>query len=254
VGIQIAGLTWLAYKDHKNEKWIWLPAIITAVLLIIQVVLGGLHVLNELPRWTGLVHTGVATAIVGFLALLVAVSQPKLTALSGRVDRSFNLKKMQGWTLFSAGSAYLLILSGSLVTRTGASLACPGFPLCGISEVPDSLQKLVTIQMVHRIIALIVLIVVSYMLTNIFRNGEGEKPLYNLSYVLIALLLLQVGLGISNVLLALPLWSRILHLGTATSIWAVLVILAVLFQQPQMDAQVGASNPVDLSHNNESGS
>jgi heme A synthase len=254
VGIQIAGLAWLAYKNHKTEKWIWRPALITAILLIIQVALGGLHVLNELPRWTGLVHTGVATAIVGFLALLVAVSQPKLIVSSGRVDRSFNLKKMQGWTILSAGSAYLLILSGSLVTRTGASLACPSFPLCGISKVPDSLQKLVTIQMAHRIIALIVLIVVSYLLFNILRDGQGDKTLQNLSYVLITLLLLQVGLGISNVLLGLPLWSRILHLGVATSIWAVLVTLAVLFQQPQKDAPVGLAAAVDLTYSNVSGS
>ncbi len=253
-GIQIAGLTWLAYKNHKNEKWIWRPAITTAVLLIIQVVLGGLHVLNELPRWTGLVHTGVAMAIVGFLALLVTVSQPKLIALSGRVDRSFDLKKMQRWTLISAGFAYLLILSGSLVTRTGASLACPSFPLCGIGEVPDSLQNLVTIQMVHRIIALIVLIVVSYLLFNILRNGHGEKTLHSLSYVLIALLLVQVGLGISNVLLSLPLWSRILHLGAATSIWAVLIIFTVIFQQPQMATQVDTSMPVTLTHSDEAGS
>ncbi|MGB3716323.1 MAG: heme A synthase [Candidatus Promineifilaceae bacterium] len=254
VGMQIAGLTWLAYKNHKDEKWIWRPAIITSVLLLIQVVLGGLHVLNELPRWTGLVHTSVATAIVGFLALLVAVSQPKLIAISGRFDRSFDLKKMQRWTLLCAGSVYLLILSGSLVTRTGASLACPSFPLCGISEVPDSLRNLVTIQMVHRIIALIVLIVVSYLLFNMLRNGHGERELNNLSYVLIVLLLVQVGLGISNVLLGLPLWSRILHLGAATSIWTVLVILAILFQQPQMVTQVGESTPVTPTHGHEASS
>jgi heme A synthase len=246
VSIQIAALTWLAYKNYRDERWLWRPAVATAVLLIIQIALGGLHVLNELPRWTGLVHTGVATAIVGLLALIVAVSQSKLLALSERVDQYFDLKRMRIWTLIGASSAYILILSGSLVTRTGSSLACPSFPLCGIVNVPDSLRQYVEIQMGHRIIALIVLIVVSYLLYLILKNGKGETILKNLSYLLVVLLLVQVGLGISNVLLGLPLWSRILHLGTATTIWAVLVILAVLFQQPQVETMSIAASDTDV--------
>jgi heme A synthase len=245
VGIQIAALTWLAIKDHKNEKWIIRPAIVAAVLLIIQVLLGGLHVLNELPSWTGLIHTGVATAIVGFLAIIVTISQPALSSLSARVDHYFDLRKMRLWTLLGAGSAYLLILTGSLVTRTGASLACPSFPLCGISDIPDNLRYLTSIQMFHRIVALIVLLVASYLIYLLLRHGAAEPQLRIISYTLIALFIIQIALGISNVLLSLPLWSRILHLGIATSIWAVLVILAVLFQQPR---QISADNSmVDAS-------
>lgn len=244
VGIQIAVLTWLAYKNHRNVKWIIRPAFLTAVLLIIQVLLGGIHVMNELPSWTGLVHTGVATAIVGLLAILVTVSQPTLSSLSARVDHYFDLSKMRLWTLIGAGSAYLLILTGSLVTRTGASLACPSFPLCGITDIPDTLRHLTSIQMFHRIVALIVLLVAGYILILVLRNGAAEPALRSISYFLIALFIIQVGLGISNVLLSLPLWSRILHLGVATSIWAVLTVLAVIFQQPR---QVPADNGKTIS-------
>ena len=244
VGIQIAALTWLAFKNHRNVKWIIRPAFLTAFLLIIQVLLGGLHVMNELPSWTGLVHTGVATAIVGLLAILVTVSQPTLSSLSARVDHYFDLSKMRLWTLIGAGSAYMLILTGSLVTRTGASLACPSFPLCGITDIPDSLQHLTSIQMFHRIVALIVLLVAGYILFLVLRNGAAEPALRSISYLLIALFIIQVGLGISNVLLSLPLWSRILHLGVATSIWAALTVLAVIFQQPR---QVPADNGNSIS-------
>jgi heme A synthase len=250
VGIQIAALTWLAFKNHRNEKWIIRPAFLTAFLLIIQVLLGGLHVLNELPSWTGLVHTGVATAIVGLLAILVTISQPTLSSLSARVDHYFDLSRMRVWTLIGAGSAYLLILTGSLVTRTGASLACPGFPLCGISDIPDNLQHLTSIQMFHRIVALIVLLVAGYIIFLILRHGGAEPALRLISYVLAALFIVQIGLGISNVLLSLPLWSRILHLGVATSIWAVLTVLAVLFQQPRQISTDNSKADTGQSHGN----
>jgi heme A synthase len=250
VGIQIAALTWLAFKNHRNEKWIIRPAFLTAFLLIIQVLLGGLHVLNELPSWTGLVHTGVATAIVGLLAILVTISQPTLSSLSARVDHYFDLSRMRVWTLIGAGSAYLLILTGSLVTRTGASLACPGFPLCGISDIPDNLQHLTSIQMFHRIVALIVLLVAGYIIFLILRHGGAEPALRLISYVLVALFIVQIGLGISNVLLSLPLWSRILHLGVATSIWAVLTVLAVLFQQPRQISTDNSKADTGQSHGN----
>lgn len=234
VALQIVAMTWLAWKDHRRHKWIWRPAAITSGLLIVQVVLGGLHVLNELPRWTGLVHTGVAMAIVGFLALLVAVTQPVLVQLMSRIDGSFDIRKMRIWTSLSLISTFVLILSGSLVTRTGASLACPAFPLCGIREIPDHLGSLVTIQMTHRILALAVAITIAYVLYNLIRFDHGDRSLRRLSIILTALFLVQIGLGIGNVLLSLPLWSRILHLGAATSIWALTVILAVIFMQPQI--------------------
>ena len=236
VGFQIAGVTWLAIRDHRREVWIIAPALIAAVLLIIQVLLGGLHVLNELPSWTGLVHTGVATAIVGLLAILVTISQPKLNSVSARVDHYFDVRKTRRWTVIGAASAYLLILTGSLVTRTGASLACPSFPLCGISDIPDNLRHLVDIQMTHRIVALVVILVSLHVVSTLLIRGSAERVLKAISFSIIALFIIQVGLGISNVFLALPLWSRILHLGAASTIWAVLVITAVIFQQPRQQA------------------
>ncbi len=241
VGMQIAALTWLSYKYHRHESWIWPPAAATAVLLIVQVVLGGLHVLNELPRWTGLVHTGVATVIVGLLALLVTVTRPELIALSNHLRPMTDSRKIRLWSSICLGSSFLLILSGSLVTRTGASLACPNFPLCGISNIPENLQNLVTIQMVHRIIALSVAVAIAYFVIILLRIGNDQRILRILCYTLKSLLVVQIGLGISNVLLSLPLWSRILHLGVATSIWAIIVLLAVVCRHP-IDATESTSS------------
>jgi heme A synthase len=56
--------------------------------------------------------------------------------------------------------------------------------------------------------------------------------------LLASLFALQISLGIVNVLFALPMWSRVLHLGTAATIWVIMVMLWVSLQLK--DAPVAA--------------
>jgi cytochrome c oxidase assembly protein subunit 15 len=119
------------------------------------------------------------------------------------------------------------MMTGSLVTRTGASLVCPDFPACGLETIPSYLQSIVIIQMVHRISAFVVAFAIILTLWHLLRASGRDRGIQTVSWILIGLLLLQFALGISNVLLALPMWSRVLHLGTAATIWVFLVILSV---------------------------
>ena len=65
----------------------------------------------------------------------------------------------------------------------------------------------------------------------LLRTSGRDRGIQVTAWALIALLVLQFGLGMSNVLLALPMWSRVLHLGTAATIWVFLVILSVLLDR-----------------------
>ncbi len=227
VGLQIVGLSILAWTDFRNDKWIFRPAVLVIVVLILQVSLGGLHVLNELPRWTGLVHTGVAMAIAGLLAVLVAATQPALQDLRRELPDLYSKTTLTNWSIVGAAATYLLLLTGSLVTRTGSSLACPTFPNCGLADIPEQLQPYVTIQLIHRFSAFTVAFAIILTVWFVLRFARQKSSLRVIAYSLIGLLIAQFGLGISNVLLALPMWSRVLHLGAGGSIWALMVILAV---------------------------
>ncbi|MFZ0548944.1 MAG: COX15/CtaA family protein, partial [Candidatus Promineifilaceae bacterium] len=68
VSLQIVAIIFLSWRHYRNNKLIWRTAVATGLVLIVQVSLGGLHVLNELPSWTGLVHTAVAMGVAGLLA------------------------------------------------------------------------------------------------------------------------------------------------------------------------------------------
>jgi heme A synthase len=233
VSLQIAALIYLAWRHYRSNKLIWRTAVASGIVLIIQVSLGGLHVLNELPRWTGLIHTGVAMAIAGLLALLVAVTHPELIALARNREALFGRTRLKLGAVVGAAATYLLLLTGSLVTRTGASLACPSFPHCGVRDVPESLSGLVTIQLIHRFTAFSIAAIILIVIWQLLNHGRTSKPARQIAYGLGILLLPQFALGMSNVLLSLPIWSRILHLGVGGSIWVLMLILAVTLSHNQ---------------------
>ena len=92
--------------------------------------------------------------------------------------------------------------------------------------MPSNLQTIVLIQMVHRLSAFVVAFAIVLTLWHLLRASGRDRGIQLVSWILIGLLTLQFALGISNVLLALPMWSRVLHLGTAATIWIFLVILS----------------------------
>jgi heme A synthase len=228
VGLQIAALAILSWVGYRRDKWIFRPSIIAGVVLLFQVSLGGFHVLNELPQWTGLIHTGVALAIAGLLAIVVAATQPSLRAMSGRFHAAPDESDMSAEAVVAATATYMLLLTGSLVTRTGSSLACPDFPLCGLESISEQLRPFVTIQLIHRIAAIAVALFISLILWRLARRHRHDIGVRRLVISIGVLLIIQFGLGISNILLVLPIWSRVLHLGVGASIWVLMVILAVL--------------------------
>jgi heme A synthase len=217
-------------------------------LLIVQVSLGGLHVLNELPAWTGLVHTAVAMALAGLLAVLVGVTRPGLFQMRGRALTWARRSDLPLLTWLTAAACYILLLTGSLVTRTGASLACPAFPHCGMAGVTADLQSYVTIQLVHRFTAFAVGIMALLVAYRLHEAGLKDRALRAFAWVIAGLVVLQFSLGIANVLLKIPMWSRVLHLGTGGTLFVILVILATtlhLARRPEAQPEpfVASSTP-----------
>jgi len=226
-GLQIVLLGVLAWRYERRRRWVSVPGAAVVALLAIQVPLGGLHVIFEIPPLTGLIHTGIAMLIVGLLAVLAVGIHPAARRLQRDAAPILRNRRLLGWASFAAGATYLLILTGSLVTRSGASLVCPGFPLCGASYS----STLTTIQMLHRYTAYSVVALALGLTVWLLR--QRHAGMNRMAYAIGGLAVAQVGLGMSNVLLRLPMWSRVLHLTVAASIWAGLVILWGLCRVPQ---------------------
>ena len=227
VVLQIGALIVLSWRWYRPDKWIFRTAIFATAALTIQVFLGGIHVIYELPRWTGWIHTAVAMLVAGSIAVWLAITNRSTRDLGKRTAKLLEGTRLQLWTAIAAGASFVLLLTGSLVTRTGASLVCPSFPECGLAVVPSNLQTIVSIQMVHRFAAFTVALATALILWYLLKKSRHDRGLQRVAWVLIALFAFQFFLGISNVLLSLPMWSRVLHLGTGATIWVFMVVLSV---------------------------
>ncbi len=124
------------------------------------------------------------------------------------------------------------IFLGGWTSSNYAALACPDLPACQgrwwppmdfgngfniTQEIgPNYLggqmdgEARVAIHMMHRIGAMLVTLVIGFLVFKLFKNAGGSE-MKRLASVLLGLLILQVSLGISNIVFALPLWVAVAH-------------------------------------------
>jgi len=156
------------------------------------------------------------------------------------------------WT--AAASTYLLIVLGAVVRITGSGMGCGDhWPLCNGHLFPPLDDIGTVIEWSHRLVAALVSVLVATLAgyTWWLKRGAGSGERYNpgsLSYVALALLVIQVLLGAVTVKLELPPWSVILHLGAAMLLLATLLIAATphpLTPSPEL-GPVGAQHAAPL--------
>ncbi len=151
------------------------------------------------------------------------------------------------------------IALGGWVSSNYAVLACRGFPQCNGQWWPEAdfaqgftllrqlgrstqgfveFNALVAIQQVHRIAALVVALAVIALTLRLRRGGHAER---RAAVWLLALLMLQVASGLSNVLLDWPLLAALLHTAGAAALVAVLTALACRRAAPRAPAAAEAA-------------
>lgn len=181
------------------------------------------------------------------------VSQYRLTAHLGTAVFIYAYILWVAWGLLYPGShsgvkpglkryastlsvlVFLMILSGGLVAGTHAGHAYPTFPLMGDSFIPDGLyattpawiamfEDITTIQFNHRMFAYLLIVLISVFVVKSYRDPgtpTGAKTGLKLVMVMLAI---QVALGISTLLLHVPVPLAAAHQGGA-----VLLFTSVLF-------------------------
>lgn len=138
------------------------------------------------------------------------------------------------WTLALVALVFLMILSGGLVAGTRAGLAYPTWPLMGESFIPPGLyattpawlamfEDITTIQFNHRMFAYLLFVLLNGFAILAWRNATGARARLG-AVLLVAALWVQVLLGISTLLLHVPVALATAHQGGA-----VLLLTATLF-------------------------
>ncbi len=208
-GVVALGVFYLCGRLIKTEYRVL--ALVSLVLILFQVAMGGLTVLLELQAYVVTLHLGLATALFGCLIWIYFSLKQK----------SFGAIKPLPLLVLLA--VYVQILLGGSVASHNAALVCPDFPLCHGEWIP-TLQGSIGLQVLHRLSAYLVLILVLSLGWNL-RRSTGELLLR--SRQIMILVLIQVALGISNVLYLAPPVITVLHLASAELLYA--AVLRVLY-------------------------
>ena len=217
LGALIVGITWFAYRNRRQVPF-GLPVALL-FMVILQGAFGAWTV--TLKLWPQVV---TAHLLGGFTTLSLLWLLALRLGLGAGLAAEPSLKRPAAVAL---AVVVLQIGLGGWVTSNYAALACPDFPTCHGQWLPpldfangfDVFQSVgpnylggllesdarVTIQVMHRFGALVVLAVVGWLGWRLLRDES------RLAAWILGLLAVQLALGVLNVVWALPLWVATSH-------------------------------------------
>ena len=242
-----------AVRRYRDRPWVVAPALIGAVALGVQVILGGLTVTEDLDA--AIVSAHLATAMLIVVLMLVAwlatfvplvpaspgppASQPRRDAHAARVGArrppaggrrrppSRDDRRFAALALLTVLGTFALLVLGGYVSGTGSAFFCDGdWPLCNDSLLPEGRNA--GLQVAHRYLAAFVALLVLGLWWLAFRRRRQAPALFSLATSVALLFALQIVLGGLLMWTSLEEWSRVLHLVAAALTWGALVALTAL--------------------------
>src|SRR6266581_3794061 len=223
VSILIIALAMSALIWARQERQVLIPALLAPFFLVIQIVLGGLTVLWKLPPTIITAHLGTALA---FFAVIITIAV-MATKPAPAKEHPSKTRKFARLAVTNALLVYGLMLSGSYVVGSGASLACPGWPLC--TPPAWAVQyHLSDINIFHRLVATFVGLVLIWTLISAWRRRSVAPAQAWVALAAAVLFVAQSVVGGLIVLLNKPGFVAGLHLALAAAVWGCLVVLAAM--------------------------
>ncbi|MEP7360821.1 MAG: heme o synthase [Chloroflexota bacterium] len=259
VGLLVIATAVLAWLDHRRVRSILFGSLLAVVLVFFQAYLGKVTVDTSNAGDTVTAHLATALALLGVLTFVaVRARYPADMPARGASQRVTLL------LAFVAASAYALMLFGSNVVATGASLVFPDWPLFNGKLIPTFAADpvLAGLQMdhfLHRVVAALVgLFVVGaawhvWRLVRAAQRGGASLPGGEAVLALVgtaaALYAVQVVVGALQISTQLAAWAVALHLALGALIWALLVsaVFVAYFAARAGESTVGSVSEADQS-------
>jgi cytochrome c oxidase assembly protein subunit 15 len=218
-GIVAISFTILAARAARRpalRRAIGRPLALAGALLVLQIVLGGLTVLQLLAYWTVTAHLLTGNAFAATL-LWIALRLRELGALAPARE-----PVPDGLRIALGIAAILLVVQigiGGLVSSRYAGLACPDWPTCEGGLWFPSFAGAQGLQLLHRSngYALFVALAACAWLARRVTGLAGPTRLA------VILVLVQIALGVANVLLRLPVEVTGMHSAGAAALVLLLV-------------------------------
>jgi len=253
VGILILWLTVLAVLRRRDDPRLWRVAALALGLVVVQSGLGAAVVLFHLRAGLVTSHLAMSWIIVACLIVLAAMTRrpgptTRDTLASTRVGR---------WASMVAVAVLVQGALGSQATGRGAAYVYNAIPFW-LADQTWSGHAREWLHLSHRFAGYLVAGLVVWLAAAAWREARRtpDTPRWLVGVPMLAagLVVVQVALGITNVLTRAEVWSAIGHLTVASWLFAAVVVAAALgvarplARQPQDDdrgdGSAGVPEPV----------
>lgn len=193
-------------------------------LVVFQGVLGGITVVLRLPTAVSTAHLATAMVFFCLLAYLAWQTRPGPVAPQAE-DGRFRALARGALVL-----TFVQIVLGALVRHTGAGLACPDLPLCHGQLWPSAdavpIPGAAHLHATHRLAGVIVAAVLVALGVAVVRGARGAAA-RRFGWAVLALVPVQVTLGVLSVTSLLGLFEVTAHLGVGALLLAATFLLNV---------------------------
>lgn len=204
-GITSVVLFILCYRRFRTyERNYRILPLLIVVLLLFQIVLGGIVVLTKLPVNLTTIHFTNAIIIFSITFYLVYFD-----GVRRKPDFCFQGPAGLFFALFLL--VFIQASLGAYVRHLEAGLACPDFPTCLGYWIPPELSGKVLAHFTHRAVAYLLTVVFICVLFLSRRSERLKEARDNMSWA-VSLLFLQIGLGILVVTSKLVFYVTAIHL------------------------------------------
>ncbi len=219
VGFLIFATLVIAIRDHRRTPRILWPSAVAFALVGFEGWLGGVVVQEELAAWIVTVHLVVALIIVSLLlyATLVAFFLKQSAAASARRR-----------PLFTATAMVLLLATLAQVTLGAQVRGRIDDALAAETPRADALATVGAYDLWHRDLALVILGLALLLLLVMRKRREHAVALIRATYALVALVFLQLCLGVSLAYVGLTPAVQVAHLTGASLLLGAATITVLL--------------------------
>lgn len=233
VGIMLVAIVIRARKQKDAWPLVKKPFLWAVGLLFFQAILGGIVVKFDLQAQFVAVHLGTAFVFFG----IILWQAMRLARVGQELHSDVSAARRPGW--WATGAVLAQVITGGLVAGTGAGLLLNTWPKIGAYWVPpfhllwadwfepmimNIFQNQVLIQFVHRWLAFVAAAIVVLMMVKTIRRPMTMRGRFAMRAVG-TVLVLQILLGIGNLLMKVPFWMAFVHLATGLALYANLLII-----------------------------
>jgi protoheme IX farnesyltransferase len=234
------------FSRRRHDRPLLAAAVVAGILVIAQSLLGALVVLQGLPAELVTTHLAMALTV---LAAAIFIAE---RASHGPMPSAHARPRLTRLVAVAALAVFAQMLLGSWVTGQHAGLAFSDVPLMDGAVIPTIDGDTQAIHAAHRAMSVVVAALVVWTAIDIHRSTATPLP-RRLAIVLVALVALQVALGLANVASRLSAFFVVPHLAVGAAMWgtSVWLLLSVRRLRPsEMRARVARTaetGPIDTA-------